>query len=175
MFSECSNLSSLPDLSKWEKKNVEDLSFLFYSCKSIKSLPDISKWNTSNVIDMSFMFFGFNSPISFNINLDNFYNKFKDINRFSLNIILDILKKSNNKELKFLDEIGATYFFNNSKPSSLPDNLSNWDTSNVTKMNSIFAFCTTITRLPDISKWNIKKSKRFKFNVLILPFFKRIT
>ena len=31
---------------------------IFYGCKSLKKLPDISKWNTFNVNDISWMFYG---------------------------------------------------------------------------------------------------------------------
>ena len=34
------------------------MSEIFTDCKSLSSLPDISKWNTSNVNDMSGMFNG---------------------------------------------------------------------------------------------------------------------
>ena len=37
---------------------------MFYKCNSLISLPDISKWNTTNVNDMSWMFYGCNSLIS---------------------------------------------------------------------------------------------------------------
>ena len=56
LFSECENLFSLPDISKWDTKNINDMSFIFYKCSNLKELPDISKWNTSNVINMSGMF-----------------------------------------------------------------------------------------------------------------------
>ena len=29
---------------------------MFYNCELLSSLPDISKWNTNNVNNMSFMF-----------------------------------------------------------------------------------------------------------------------
>ena len=49
----CSNLESVPDISKWNTNNINNMSFLFYECTSLKSLPDISKWNLSNVNDIS--------------------------------------------------------------------------------------------------------------------------
>ena len=61
----CNSLISLPDISKWNTKNVTDMSFMFYSCESLISLPDISKWNTKNVIDMISMFSDCRSLISF--------------------------------------------------------------------------------------------------------------
>ena len=48
----CTSLLYLDDISKWEIKNIQDLSGIFQYCSSLKSLPDISKWNTENVISM---------------------------------------------------------------------------------------------------------------------------
>ena len=58
MFSSCSSLKSLPDISKWDTKNVTDMCSMFSECKSLNDLPDISKWDTKNVTNMNFMFSG---------------------------------------------------------------------------------------------------------------------
>ena len=60
MFSQCKSLDSLPDISQWDTKYVNNMSFMFY-CTSIFSLPDISQWDTKNVTDMSLMFYGCSS------------------------------------------------------------------------------------------------------------------
>ena len=56
MFSGCSTLLSVPDISKLNINNVTDMSEMFDSCSSLSSLPYISNWNTNNVTDMSGMF-----------------------------------------------------------------------------------------------------------------------
>ena len=56
MFCDCSSLSSLPDISKWNTSNVINMSYMFYACSSLSSLPDISKWNIRNDTDKTFMF-----------------------------------------------------------------------------------------------------------------------
>ena len=56
MFTKCSKLEKLPDLSKWKTDKVTEMTYMFYRCKSLKSLPDISGWNTKNVRDMLYMF-----------------------------------------------------------------------------------------------------------------------
>ena len=61
MFSRCSSLSSLPDISKWNTSNVTDMSGMFVGCSSLSSLPDISKLDTSNVTNMGYMFIGCSS------------------------------------------------------------------------------------------------------------------
>ena len=58
MFSECSSLSCLPDISKWNTNKVRFMSDIFYKCSSLSSLPDISKWNTNKVRFMSKIFYG---------------------------------------------------------------------------------------------------------------------
>ena len=40
---DCKSLISLPDISKWNTKDVTDMSYMFYNCSSLSSLPDISK------------------------------------------------------------------------------------------------------------------------------------
>ena len=40
------------------------MSYIFNRCNSLISLPDISKWNTSNVNDMRWMFYGCNESLN---------------------------------------------------------------------------------------------------------------
>ena len=59
MFSNCSSLLSLPNISVWKTNdtgNMVNMSHMFSNCYSLLSLPDISKWDMNNVIDMSYMF-----------------------------------------------------------------------------------------------------------------------
>ena len=58
MFSGCSSLSSLPDISKLNTSNVTNMSCMFSGCSSLSSLPDISEWNTKKVTTMEGMFSG---------------------------------------------------------------------------------------------------------------------
>jgi len=39
MFSWCSSLLSLPDISKWNTNNVTDMSGIFYKCKDSLNIP----------------------------------------------------------------------------------------------------------------------------------------
>ena len=61
MFSQCTSLVDLPDISKFDMSNVENMSCMFYNCKNLKEIDDISKWNTSNVKSMQKMFCGCSS------------------------------------------------------------------------------------------------------------------
>ena len=51
IFSGCSSLSTLPDISKWNTKNVKNMEYFCYGCSSLTFLPDLSKWNTDEIIE----------------------------------------------------------------------------------------------------------------------------
>ena len=57
-FSNCSSLSSLPDISKWEMNQVENIVSIFQNCSSLSSLPDISKWKLKKNVNMKDIFNG---------------------------------------------------------------------------------------------------------------------
>jgi len=61
LFLECSSLKFIPDISKWNIENVNDISCLFYKCSSLISLPNISKWNINKVNNMIGLFYGCSS------------------------------------------------------------------------------------------------------------------
>ena len=50
--------------------------------------------------------------------------------------------------------------------TTLPEEFSDFDTSNVTNMNNMFGLCIKLEKLPDISKWNTinVKDMRQMFN-----------
>ena len=43
MFYGCSNLSNLPDISKWNTNNVKNMNIMFGGCTKLTSIP--SKFN----------------------------------------------------------------------------------------------------------------------------------
>ena len=57
LFSGCSSLKELPDISNWNTNNVTNMCDLFSFCSSLKELPNISNWNTNNVRYMSSIFY----------------------------------------------------------------------------------------------------------------------
>ena len=52
LFSECSSLKELPDISKWNTNTINNIAGLFNKCSLLTKLPDISKWNTNKVNNM---------------------------------------------------------------------------------------------------------------------------
>ena len=52
MFCGCSSLNFLPDISKWNITNVNNINRIFFDCNSLSLLPDLSKWKNVNNIDI---------------------------------------------------------------------------------------------------------------------------
>ena len=170
MFNDCSSLSSLSDISKWNMNNVTNMSSMFNNCSSLSSLPDISKWDTTNVTDMSYMFYNCSSLSSLS-----------DISKWNTNNVINMRSMFNNSSsLSSLPDISKwntnnvrnmrSIFKNCSSLSSLPD-ISNWNTTNVTDMSYMFYNCSSLTSLPDISCWytnNVKDIRYMFFNCSLL-------
>ena len=51
IFFNCSSLLSLPDISKWNLKNVISINNIFKGCSSLLSFPNICKWDFQNIKD----------------------------------------------------------------------------------------------------------------------------
>ena len=53
IFSRCTNLKDIGDLSKWDVKD-KNLAYAFQSCKKLKSIGDLSKWDLKNPVWSTF-------------------------------------------------------------------------------------------------------------------------
>ena len=134
MFSQCDEVISLPDISKFDTSNIIDMSYMFSQCNSLTFLSDISKLNTSNVIDMSSMFSGCNSIKSL-----------PDISKWNTSNVLDM-------KLMFNSCVSLL---------SLPD-ISKWVTFRVTDMNYMFINCRALKALPNIENWDTDNIQTFR-------------
>ena len=125
-FSGCSNLKTLPDISKWNTGKVDDVSEIFYGCSSLKSFPDLSKWNINKIKNTKKMFYGCKSSLSLSdiskvddTNITNIKFLFNGTESFSL---LPILSNSDNGKV-----INFFYNFDNCKLLFSLSNLSKLD------------------------------------------------
>ena len=66
LFKNCLSLQSLPDISKWNIKNVVNINNIFKGCSSLFSFPDISKWNFHNITDKNNINIPIENTSSFN-------------------------------------------------------------------------------------------------------------
>ena len=175
MFSECSNIINI-DLSKFNTKEVDDMSCMFANCCSLQNI-NLSNINTDNVIDMGCMFYDCNNLT--NIDLSSFNTKnvknmgclFKgcsslariDLSNFNTDNLIDMscmfkgctslteINLSNFNTRNVINLIGL--FQDCHKLTEL--NLSNFNTKNTTNMNSIFKKCKSLTKI-DISNFDSK-------------------
>ena len=138
MFSGCTSLNNLPDISEWDMKNVTNMSYMFHDCKSLKSLPDISNWDTKNVKDMSHM--------------------------FSMCTSLKSLSDISQWDMKNVTNMSYMFYWCRSL-ESLPD-ISKWNTNKVTDISFIFCNCISLKPLPDISKRELNESSK-KENIFL--------
>lgn len=130
----CKNMSTLfsgdsalksVDISNFDTSNVTSMNEMFKSCSSLVSL-DVSNFNTAKVSNMAYMFMDVKAKI----------NGLANLNLGSVETLSGTL-------------YGVDFTINN------PDDIKDWDVSNVTDMNSLFRECKFASL--DLSKWNISK------------------
>ena len=150
MFSDCTSLKYLPDISKLNISNVIDISFMFYNCNSLQYLPDISSWDTSRVINMRGLFAECKSLLYL-----------PDISKWNVSNANDI----------------SGMFQNCSCISIMPD-ISKWDSHNIKYMNYLFRGCSSLTELPPLKNMNLNNLLEANFflyecySISILPILK---
>ena len=54
MFYQCSSLTNLPDISKWNTSNLNYMNGIFEECLSLSYFPNISKWDLSQVNNLDY-------------------------------------------------------------------------------------------------------------------------
>ena len=151
MFSLCENLKDL-NLSNFNTQNVTNLSKIFKRCISLSNL-NLSNFNTSNVQDISELFSECYNLKKIDLSSFDFRN-IKNINRMFYNcekLKSIILPKSTFNNLENLSGL----FYGCSSLITLPDEISEFNTRNVTDMSNIFYGCYSLNSLPDINKWDI--------------------
>ena len=157
------------DISSWNVSSVTNMEWMFNSCWSFNQ--DISSWNVSRVANMDSMFnycFSFNQDIS-DWNVSAVTNMSYMLNRcFSFNQNLSNWERkdgvngaTSTSTLKNVSTMFAMF-----SETSFNHDISNWDVSNVIKMNSMFGggdyndllepYTWIVPFNQDISKWNMK-------------------
>jgi len=144
------------------------LNSLFFNCSSLISLPDISKWNIFNS-KVNNDYLSFLSDLIFYDENERQYifetlSKILE-NKYENDIYLkDLDYKCFYRKSYKIEEL-AKFFKNRftinglfagcSSLKELP-NISKWDIQNVKDIGSMFTGCTSLITLPDISIWNTK-------------------
>ena len=206
MFYGCSSLIDLSNISTLITDKVIDISYMFFGCISLKYLPDINKWNLKNVKNKESILANINEKRRekyynklkkfMNNELELIYqlkgnNNDGYINLFGKSFVKNnknnCLLSINNKLYKFMDK-----YYYNIQDSKMYDiltvklieknivtdmscmfygckdlisitNFVNWDTINVTNMKSMFYLCKNLTSLGNISKLRVDNVTDFSY------------
>jgi len=57
MFYECSSLTNIQGISKWNTSSLVDMNSIFYKCQNLEKSPDISKWKISDEVNKDNIFY----------------------------------------------------------------------------------------------------------------------
>ena len=127
IFKGCTNLESI-DLKYFEKiYNVKKMNSLFNGCSSLVNISNIKSLKTKNVTKMDRMLCK--------------CKKLKDLNDIQF----------------FITEKVESFYeiFRGCSLKTLPD-ISQWKMEKAKDLSGMFKNCKNLTRLPDISNWNLK-------------------
>ena len=171
MFSDCSLLVNLEDISEWDTSNITNMSKMFENCKSLIPFPDISKWNLINVTRIQYMLYGCKYLESLpDLSGWNTYNIINMSHLFEN--CESLLSLPNISKWNFINVTNIEFMFCGCKSlKSLPD-LSTWKTNNITNMSNLFGNCRSLSSFPDLSRWStnnlINMSHLFERNESLL-------
>ena len=117
MFQECKELTNL-DLSKFNTRQVNDMSYMFNKCEKLKHIIGIDKFFTINSSNMKAMFQECKE-------LENL-----DLSNFDVSNITDI-----------------SFMFNGCNKLKEIKGIENFNTSNITNMSSLFQNCNELEKI----------------------------
>ena len=147
MFSECSNLQTIPLLNT---SNVTDMESMFYDCRNLQTIPLL---NTSNVTDMYSMFQNCSNlqtiPQLNTSNVTNMSYMFQGCSNLQTIPLIDTSNVTN-MNLMF----GAC--------SSL-QTIPQINTSNVTNMSYMFRNCSDLQTIPQLNTSNVTNMSHMFF------------
>jgi surface protein len=189
MFKSCSSIKSLPDISKWNTKNVKDMSEMFFGCYSLTSLPDISKWKKTKSCKIINMFFGCDSLKSIpdfaqndeiaedyikKIKTFNIKGKKDEVNEIENKVSEIIVDDNDNKEreLEGIDyEDDFNYFDSIYSSNTISEKLNEKDVDmkNVIPLQSkkniiLYIYCLYSNYLRSRFSWKIKLYRNVRIN-----------
>jgi surface protein len=158
------NNAGSPSINNWNTSKVTNMLQLFQGQRFFNQ--PIGNWNTANVTNMNSMFYGSfvnGSPGSFNQDISNWNtSKVTNMDRMLFhqpNFNQNIGNWDVSKVTNFNNFLGGfqTGSFNNGGS----DSIKNWNTGEVTSMNSMFATQKLFNQ--EVGLWNVSKVTTFSF------------
>jgi len=188
MFCKCTKITEIPNMNKWFKSNLTNMSMLFNGCIALKDRIDLSgKWNTTNLKDMSYMFNRCKNITEIH-NLKSFqtsnvksmcglFNGCQKLQTVTINFytqnvedmsimfqdcktlgIKGKMKNTFNDTSKLKDMSGM--FSGCTQLKDVATGITS--TVNVTNMTGLFKNCSGLEVMPDLSKWSMMKVEKYK-------------
>ena len=188
MFCKCTKITEIPNMNKWFKSNLTNMSMLFNGCIALKDRIDLSgKWNTTNLKDMSYMFnrckniteiHNLKSIQTSNVkSMCGLFNGCQKLHTVTINFytqnvedmsimfqdcktlgIKGKMKNTFNDTSKLKDMSGM--FSGCTQLKEVAIGITN--TVNVTNMTGLFKNCSGLEVMPDLSKWSMMKVEKYK-------------
>ncbi|MBQ9196746.1 MAG: BspA family leucine-rich repeat surface protein [Clostridia bacterium] len=180
MFVNCSSLTSISSIANWNVSSVKYMSAMFSDCSSLLS-ADLHNWNTGSLNTMTSMFNGCSSLQSVNLSgwdtskVTKFGSLFKNCASLSnanlhgwslassanasdgVSYMFDGCASLKTLDLSSWQTHGAvmldSLFYSASGLESV--NVTGWDTSTVTGMSALFAYCTNLRTITGIGGWDV--------------------
>ena len=150
MFAGCSSLTSL-NLAGWDTSSLLNMSSMFYYCSTLTEIKGIERLNTSAVTNMSRLFEACSSLTSLDL---SGWDTSATTNMSKLFSSCSALTEI--KGIEQLNTLAVTdmsdLFRNCSLLTSL--DVSGWDTSKVTNMSYMFAYCTSLETIHVGNGWS---------------------
>ena len=158
------NISELPDISKFITTNLTNMRGLFCKCTNLKTINKNGLTfgnNTQNVKDMSLLFNGCRNltKIDKNTNIGNWdVRKVEDMSyMFSrCEKVTDIHGIGSWKTNSLKNACGM---FNKCEALTTLASIGTWNMENVTDISIIFQFCENLEKWPDLNKWNLTNAR----------------
>jgi surface protein len=140
------------DFTGWNTSKVTNMANMFYECNTIETIIGMEGFDTSSAINISGMFY-YASKIKHNIDFSRWVTTENTslYRMFNRSSFTD-LSSISDWDTNNVTNMDSTFY--GYIGTSL--DLSKWDTSNVTTMNSMFQGCRSLISL-NVSKWSLDK------------------
>ena len=156
MYYRCINLQNL-DVSNFYTPNVTNLQETFRECQQLKAI-DINHWNVNKVTSLYLTFYYCSSLQQLNLSTWSFNNLTSLAQTFQECRSLQQIQGLENFDTKNVTSM-VNLFAGCRSLNDISDQIKDWNTIKVTRMDSIFSNCFKFINL-DLSKWDISKITR---------------
>ena len=117
------SLQSLPDISKWNIKNVININNIFKGCSSLLSYPDISNWHFHNITDKNINNISIEKSSSFNYSSIEDNKNYTDSYNINSSSFLNKIEKSDFNNINEYKVEDVQFFQEDNSLTSFYDNF----------------------------------------------------